>query len=220
MSANVLPSRWTRNKSDESCYALKWDEDEMCNECRDFFQREDKRIGKRPRKGTQPKCSRIKLMKGNPSHSSQKIVKEVFKDILETKGCILENKNHHLNLSKRYQEPKAFKVSLAIEMKTPRAHLSALTFSGCVKDESRGISFRLPNKNSPNADGRNADPTCEFYRGKPRPPPQSPSPNCASKCFSRQHISQFQRSACLWPSYRPQKLFVQALRRGSPVPET
>ena len=94
----------------------------MCNECRDFYEREDKRIGKRPRKGTQPKCSRIKLMKGNPSHSTQKIVKEVFKDILETKGCILENKNNELKLSNKFQELRSFKVSLAIEMMITRAH--------------------------------------------------------------------------------------------------
>ena len=52
-------TRWTRNKSSESCYDLELDKSDMCDKCRDFKIRMNG-IGKKPRAGTLPKCERIK----------------------------------------------------------------------------------------------------------------------------------------------------------------
>ena len=96
MSTHAISTIWTRNKKEESCYALKWDEEDMCTKCRNFYQREDKKIGKRPRKGTKPKYSRIKLMKHDPNLGRLKLEKEKFKHILERKGCLTEDRNSDL----------------------------------------------------------------------------------------------------------------------------
>ena len=65
-------TRWTRNKSSESCYDLKLDKSDMCDKCRDFKIRMNG-IGKKPRAGTLPKCERIKLLNKKKIGTSTRI---------------------------------------------------------------------------------------------------------------------------------------------------
>ena len=108
------PPRWTRSSSERSCYDLKFDEEtEMCDKCREFSQRMNGH-GKKPRKGTTPKCERIKLMKSESNLSRKKLQKLHFEEILETKGCTVNKGEVDLELSRNYLRQTPLKVRLVM----------------------------------------------------------------------------------------------------------
>ena len=81
-------TRWTRNKSSESCYDLELDKSDMCDKCRDFKIRMDG-VGKKPRAGTLPKCERIKLLNKKKNRYIYKDkVKDHFLEALSRKGFL------------------------------------------------------------------------------------------------------------------------------------
>lgn len=59
-----MSARWSRNASEKTCYELRefFAKQEMCEKCRDFLERVAG-LDRKPRKGSSPKCERIKLMK-------------------------------------------------------------------------------------------------------------------------------------------------------------
>ena len=67
----------------------------------------------KPRKGANPKCERVRLMKKCPKIGRLKIQKQCFNDIIQEKGGIAE-KNMDLSFSRNYLTPSQSKVSLAI----------------------------------------------------------------------------------------------------------
>ena len=83
-----INTRWTRNKSSESCYDLKLDESDMCDKCRDFKIRMDG-VGKKPRAGTLPKCERIKLLNKKKNRYIYKDkVRDRFLEALSRRGFL------------------------------------------------------------------------------------------------------------------------------------
>ena len=99
--SKTASGRWTRKSNETSCYKLGWEEHEMCQKCREFSERM-RGLDKKPRKGTKPKCERIKLMKNEPKEGRLQLHKEQFKDVLETKGCTINQKKTNLDLSTLY----------------------------------------------------------------------------------------------------------------------
>ena len=113
MPIGNVPPRWTRTSSERSCYDLNFDQDtEMCDNCHYFSERMTG-LEKKPRKGTTPKCERVKLMKNDSSLARKKINKLCFNEILVSKGCI-NNEKLNLGLSRHYLLPTPLKVRLVI----------------------------------------------------------------------------------------------------------
>ena len=113
MSAPTDVPRWNQSSREKSCYELDFDEkDEMCDKCHYFSERMSG-IGKKPRKGSKPKCERVKLMKETQIYGRLKLKKQHFHDIIEEQGGV-EEKNMDLLFSRLYLPPSQFKVSLAI----------------------------------------------------------------------------------------------------------
>ena len=89
-------TRWTRNKSSESCYDLDLDKSDMCDKCREFKNRMEG-IGKKPRKGTTPKCERIKLFQTKNN-------RYIYKDKVKAQFLVALSKEGFLNSSNIYSK--------------------------------------------------------------------------------------------------------------------
>ena len=108
--SKTASGRWTRESNETSCYKLEWEEHEMCQKCREFSERM-RGLDKKPRKGTKPKCERIKLMKNEPKEGRLQLHEEHFKDVLQTKGCTINQKKTNLDLSTLYSRDNPRTVS-------------------------------------------------------------------------------------------------------------
>ena len=87
----------------------------MCDKCRDFSSRMNGN-GKKPRKGTVPKCERIKLFKKDSNKRNEgrlKLLKDEFNEIIKSKGGACE-KNMNLLLSRNYARRIPSMVRLAV----------------------------------------------------------------------------------------------------------
>ena len=79
-----MASRWSCNAPEKTCYELRefFKKEEMCPKCSNFLERVNG-IKQKPRKGTSPKCERIKLMnKTSKSTTAKALTKQWFEDII------------------------------------------------------------------------------------------------------------------------------------------
>ena len=65
-----------RVRKDHTCLSLKLDTEHLCDKCKDFQQRSLGVSGRKPRKGSQPKCEKPWFLKSTTYQQQRTIEKK------------------------------------------------------------------------------------------------------------------------------------------------